>query len=259
MVSLEAPETTYTSVAGVFAPTTSLQGGASPAFSSVPDLLGRLTWRRDGVELNLRGLLRQIEIRTAGTAATPDVSETTPAWGVAGMVRLPMRLLAEAFGPDDIAVMAYYGEGIGRYFAGQTSGQDALTNLGLPGVQQPSLDAIPSYGVTIAYRRFWTTQLRSNFAYSYSRNDYPSYALGFAPGSVSATSLNQDYQQVFANLIWSPFAEIRNGTFGSGWLDLGVEYLFTRRNLYGGATAAGLAGDGHGIANRVLFAAIARF
>ena len=90
-------------------------------------------------------------------------------------------------------------------------------------------------------------------------NDYPSYALGFAPGSASATSLNRDYQQVFANLIWSPFAEMRNGGFGSGWLDLGVEYLFTRRDLYGGASAAGLAGAGHGIANRVLFAAIARF
>ena len=259
MVSLEAPETTYTSAAGVFTPTTTLQGGASPAFSSVPDLLARLTWRQDGVELNLRGLLRQIEIRTAGTAATPNVSDTTPAWGVAGMVRLPMRLASEAFGHDDLAIMAFYGEGIGRYFAGQTSGQDALTNLGLPGVDSPSLDAIPSYGATVAYRRFWTTQWRSNFAYSYSRNDYPSYALGFTPGSASATSLNRDYQQVFANLIWSPFAEMRNGTFGSGWLDLGVEYLFTRRDLYGGASAAGLAGAGHGIANRVLFAAIARF
>ncbi|GGJ12706.1 porin [Neoroseomonas lacus] len=259
MVSLEAPETTYTSAAGVFTPTTNLQGGASPAFSSVPDLLARLAWRQDGVEVGLRGLLRQIEIRTAGTAATPTVSDTTPAWGFAGMVRLPMRLASEAFGQDDLAIMAFYGQGIGRYFAGQTSGQDALTNLGLPGVDSPSLDAIESYGATVAYRRFWTTQVRSNFAYSYARNDYPSYALGFAPGSASATSLNRDYQQVFANLIWSPFAEVRNGTFGSGWLDLGVEYLFTRRDLYGGASAAGSAGAGHGIANRVLFAAIARF
>ncbi len=259
MVSIEAPETTYTSAAGVFNPTTNLQGGASPAFSSVPDLLARLTWRQNGIELNLRGLLRQIEIRTAGTAATPNVSDTTPAWGAAGMVRLPMRLVSDAFGQDDIAAMAYYGEGIGRYFAGQTSGQDAVTDLGLPEVTSPSLDAVASYGATIAYRRFWTTQLRSNFAYSYSRNDYPSYALGFAPGSASAVSLNREYQQVFANLIWSPFAEVRNGVFGSGWLDLGLEYLFTRRDLYGGATAAGLAGAGHGIANRILFAAIARF
>ena len=259
MISIEAPETTYTSEAGVFGPTTNLQGGASPAFSSVPDLLGRLTWRQDGLEFNLRGLLRQIEIRTAGTAATPSVSDTAPAWGMAGTLRFPMRMLWEALGPDEISAMAFYGEGIGRYFAGQTSGQDALTNLGLPGVLNPSLDTIPSYGATIAYRRFWTPTLRSNVSYAYARNDYPSYALGFTPGSASATSLNRDLQQVFVNLIWSPFGEIRDGTFNAGWLDLGIEYLFTRRDIYGGSIATGPAGDGYGIANRILFAAIARF
>jgi hypothetical protein len=259
-VSIEAPETAYTSAAGVFTPGASLQGGASPAVSSVPDLLGRLTWRQDGVELGLRGLLRQIELRTDGTAAAAQpVSETVPGWGFAGHVRLPMSLLWDALGQDEVAAMAFYGEGIGRYFAGQTSGQDALTDLGLPGVARPGLDTVASYGATLAYRRFWATTLRSTFSYAYARNDYPSYALGFAPGSASAVSLNRETQQVFANLVWSPFAEIRNGVFGSGWLDLGVEYVFTRRDLYGGAAAAGPAGLGHGIANRLLFAAVARF
>ena len=263
MISLEAPQTSYTSRAGVFTPDSSLDGGASPAFNSVPDLLARVSWRHDGMEVMGRALLRQLEIRTDGTAAatpsSPAVSDTTLAWGVAGTVRLPMRWLSEAFGPDELVGMAYYGEGIGRYFAGQTSGQDAVTNLGLPGVLQPGLDAIPTYGATIAYRRFWTDQLRSNFTYSFSRNDFPSYALGFTPGSSAANALNSDYQQVFANLIWSPFGSVSNGVFSSGWLDLGVEYLFTRRNLFGGTQAAGSAGDGFGIANRVLFAAIARF
>jgi hypothetical protein len=258
-VSIEAPETAFTSTLGVFTPGASLQGGASPAVSSVPDLLARLTWRQDGVELGLRGILRQIEIRTDGTAAPVAVSETAPGWGVAGHVRIPLRLLWEAFGQDEIAAMAFYGDGIGRYFAGQTSGQDALTDLGLPGVTAPGLDTIPSYGATLAYRRFWATTLRSTFSYAYARNDYPSYALAFTPGSASALSLNRETQQVFANLIWSPFAEIRNGSFGSGWLDVGLEYVFTRRDLYGGASAAGSGGIGHGVANRVLFAAVVRF
>lgn len=116
-----------------------------------------------------------------------------------------------------------------------------------------------SYGATLAYRRFWATTLRSTFSYAYARNDFPSYALGFAPGSAAATSLNRETQQVFVNLIWSPFAEVRNGTFGSGWLDFGLEYVFTRRDIYGGAVAAGPGGVGHGIANRIMFAAIARF
>ncbi len=259
-VSLEAPETAFTSTLGVFTPGAGLQGGASPAVNSVPDLLGRLTWRQDGVELGLRGILRQIEIRTDGTAAPVAVSETALGWGLAGHVRVPLRLLWDAFGQDEIALMAFYGDGIGRYFAGQTAGQDALTDLGLAGVTAPGLDTIPTYGATAAYRRFWTTALRSTFSYAYARNDYPSYALAFTPGSASALSLNRETQQVFANLIWSPFAEVRNGTFGSGWLDVGLEYVFTRRDLYGGAAAAAAGGGvGHGIANRFLLAAVVRF
>ncbi len=261
MVSLEAPDTQYTSVAGVFTPGASLDGGASPAFNSAPDLLGRLTWRHDGLELDARGALRQLSLRSSGTAAAPPGgSEDALGWGVAGMVRFPMRWVSESFGLDQLIGMAYYGEGMGRYFAGNTSGQDALTNLGLPGSQTSfSFDPLPTYGVTAAYRRFWTPQLRSNFSYAYARQDFPAYALQFTPGSASATSLNREYQQAFANLIWSPFAEVRNGVFGSGWLDVGVEYLFTRRDLFGGSVAAGSAGDGYGIANRVLVAAVARF
>lgn len=52
---------------------------------------------------------------------------------------------------------------------------------------------------------------------------------------------------------------MRDGTFGSGWLDVGLEYVFTRRDLFGGTGAAGSAGAGLGIANRILGAAVARF
>lgn len=260
-VSIEAPETAYTSAAGAFTPGTSLQGGASPAFSSAPDLLARLTWRQDGMEVGLRGLLRQLEMRTDGTAAAApvSVSERTVGWGLAAHLRLPMRLIWQGLGSDELAVMAFYGDGIGRYFAGQTFGLDAVTNLGLPGVISAGLDAVSSYGATVAYRRFWTDTLRSTFSYAYARNDFPDYVSGFTPGSAPATSLNREMQQVFVNLIWSPFAEVREGVFGSGWLDLGLEYVFTRRDLEGGALAAGPGGVGHGIANRILFAVIARF
>ena len=54
-------------------------------------------------------------------------------------------------------------------------------------------------------------------------------------------------------------AEIRDGTFGSGWLDVGLEYVFTRRDLFGGSAQAGSAGSGLGVANRFLAAAVGRF
>jgi hypothetical protein len=261
-VSLEAPDTTYLSQAGLFGPDRSLDGGASPAFNALPDLHGRLTWRPAGWEVGLRGMLRQLRLDTAGTNAPgPARSEDALGWGLAAHARMPMRVIADWFGPDDIAAMAYYGEGIGRYFFGNTAGQDAVTNLGLPSAARGlSFDPLPSWGVTAAYRRFWRPSLRSNFAYSYARQDYPDYVLQFAPGSGPAQALNAEVQQAFVNLIWSPFASVNaRGGVDNGWLDIGLEYLWTRRDLAGGSATAGNAGVGHGIANRVLFGAVARF
>ena len=261
MASLEAPNTQYTSVSGVFSPDSSFTGSPSPAFDGAPDMLGRLTYRNDGLVLDLRGLLRLLSIRTSGTmAAPPAQTDNTVGWGLSPMVRIPMRWLADSFGADELVGMAYYGEGIGRYFPGNTSGQDLLTNLDQPGaIGGYRVDPLASYGATLAYRRFWTPQLRSNFSLAYARNNYPSYALGFAPGSSSAVFLNREMQQAFVNLIWSPFGDIRDGTFGAGWLDVGVEYLYSRRDLFGGSPAAGSAGTGLGVANRIVAAAIARF
>ncbi|MGG5821875.1 DcaP family trimeric outer membrane transporter [Falsiroseomonas sp. HW251] len=257
-LSLEAPDTQYTSAAGVFTPGSSLDGGLSPAFNAAPDLLGRLTWRRDGLELGARALVRDLSIRTNGTAATGGDASAL-GWGVAGHARFPMRWLSEGFGQDELLGMAYTGAGIGRYFAGSTNGLDATSNVGLPGVTSVSLDPVPAWGVTAGYRRFWTQTLRSNFSYSYSHQDYQDYVLQFTPGSASATSLNTNIQQVFANLIWSPFAETRNGVFGSGWFDVGIEYLWTQREVFGGNAQTLPTGTSKGIANRVLVAAIARF
>jgi hypothetical protein len=260
-VSLEAPSTQYTSAAGIFTPGSSPIGGLSPAFTSLPDLLGRLAYRDNGLDLDLRGLLRELSIRTAGTAAAPPaLTRNALGWGLAANARIPMRWLSKAFGPDELIGMAYYGQGIGRYFGGNTFGLDALSNIGLPGTSTDfSLDPLPTYGATAAYRRFWTTQVRSNFAYSQAWQNYPSYALLFAPGSASATSLNSTMQQAIINLIWSPFAELRGDAVGTGWLDVGLEYVYTRRDVFGGSAATAAAGAGFGTANRVLGAATARF
>ncbi|MBR0695529.1 DcaP family trimeric outer membrane transporter [Bradyrhizobium lablabi] len=261
-LSLEMPDTQYTSVAGVFTQISTPSGfpGLSPAFASLPDLLGRLEYRYDGSILDLRGLLRDLTIRTDGTAAAPPaVKRDTVGWGVAGNGRLPMRWLSPSFGPDELVGMAYYGQGIGRYFGGNTFGQDALSNVGLPGIVDVTLDALPTYGASVGYRRFWMPQLRSNFVYSYAWQQYPSYALFFVPGSASATLLNSTMQQGIVNLIWSPFAEVRGNNVGTGWLDVGLEYVYSHRDVFGGTPATLPAGAGFATANRVLGSVTVRF
>jgi hypothetical protein len=262
-VALEAPETNYVGVGGLVTPTQNIDGSASPAINTAPDLHGRLTWRQDGWEGVLRGMVRQLSINTSGTTApAPQGEQDTLGWGVAGHVRMPMRVLSDRFGPDELIGMAFVGQGIGRYLFGNTGGSDAITNRGLASAAGGfDMEAIQSWGLTAGYRRFWTPQLRSNFSYSWAKLDYPDYARQFTPGSAAALSLNDELQQVFANLIWSPFATQRaDGSVDTGWLDIGVEYLFTRRDLFGGAAAAmGAGGLGHGIQNRLLFGAVARF
>lgn len=66
-VSVEAPETQFTSTAGVFTPETSVGGGLSPAFSAMPDFLARINYRDNGLEWDTRALVRELSIRTAGT------------------------------------------------------------------------------------------------------------------------------------------------------------------------------------------------
>jgi hypothetical protein len=261
-VSLEAPETNVVSAAGTFNPGSSLNNGPSPSFNSAPDVHGRLTYRDAGWELGLRGMLRELTFRPVGSGQPGEGQRrSTAGWGLALHMRMPMRAIWSGFGRDELALMGYYGEGIGRYFFGNTGGHDAVSNFGLASANAGLVvQALPTYGITVAYRRMWTEQLRSNFSYSWARQDYPGFVREFTPGSPLALSLNREVQQAFANIIWSPFASFNaSGAFSQGWLDLGLEYLFTRRDIVGGSAATGGQGSGAGIANRILFGAVARF
>ena len=70
---------------------------------------------------------------------------------------------------------------------------------------------------------------------------------------------DREMQMAVANLIWSPFARESNGRVTNGWLDVGVEYIFFRRDIEGGAAAAGNGQYGHGIEHRIQTSLIARF
>jgi hypothetical protein len=258
-VSLEAPAADLTTSRGTITPSTRLDGAASPAFETFPDLLGRLTWRDAHNEYVLRGLLRQITLQPEGTTFAPGPEQDAIGFGLAAHARIGLGQFVPALGRDEFTLMGFYGEGIGRYLAGNSFGQAAVSNIGLTGNEDYSLDTVPTYGGLAAYRHFWSTTLRSNLAYAYTRQDFPSYVNGFTPGSAAATGLNREMQQVIANLIWSPFAERTTTRQPFGWFDLGVEYVWSRRELAGGDQAAGAGVKGTGEANRIVGFAIARF
>ncbi|MFN8982172.1 MAG: DcaP family trimeric outer membrane transporter [Alphaproteobacteria bacterium] len=256
--SIEAPYGDILTQNGAALSPVRFDGGASPAFDQLPDFLARLTWRDGAEEYVLRGLVRQLTLEPDGTTLGPKPSESTFGWGLAAHTRLPLGKWVSALGRDELMLMGYYGEGIGRYFAGNTFGQGGISDIITATGMDYSLDSVPTYGGTIAYRRFWSDFVRSTVSYAYARQDFPS-SIRFDTGSAGALARNREMQQVIANLIWSPFADRPTSRMPFGWLDLGLEYVFSRRDLEFGAAAVGGSGVGHGIANRLLAVGIVRF
>jgi hypothetical protein len=256
--SIEAPYADILTQNGSAFPPVNFDGGASPAFDQMPDLLARLIWRDGAEEYVLRGLFRRLSLEPDGTTLGSKPSESTYGWGLAAHTRLPLGRWIAPLGRDELVVMGYYGEGIGRYFAGNTFGQGGISDIiTAPGMDY-SLESVPTYGGTIGYRRFWSDFVRSTVSYAYARQDFPS-SIHFASGTPGALGRNREMQQVIANLIWSPFADRPTSRMPFGWLDLALEYVFSRRDLEDGAAAVGANGVGHGIANRLLAVGIVRF
>jgi hypothetical protein len=50
-----------------------------------------------------------------------------------------------------------------------------------------------------------------------------------------------------------------NGSVDTGWLNAGLEYVYTRRDVFGGTAATAPVGAGYGVANRLVAAATVRF
>ena len=66
-------------------------------------------------------------------------------------------------------------------------------------------------------------------------------------------------QQGIVNLIWSTFASFHDGVVDTGWLDIGIEYISSRRNVFGGDAATLPTSLANGTGSRILGAAIGRF
>ena len=258
-VSLEAPATQYTSVDGVFTPDTTFAGAnsllqqrAGPARPADTIATTVSSSSRAAFYASSRFARREQPsspwpspiMRSAG--ASPHMPECRCAGCRTHSARRGHR--------HGLLRQGHRSLQSGQHFR---PGRDIEHRIA--GRRRRSLDPLETYGFTGVYRRFWTTQLRSNVEYSYARQVYPSYALGFVPGSTAAIFLNSNIQQVLANLIWSPFASFNNGVFGSGWLDVGLEYLYTQRGVFGGGAATWPVGAGYGVSNRVLGAVTARF
>jgi len=161
--------------------------------TELPDLGGRLRWEeKDFGHVQLAGLYRKLKMGTAFGESTDD------GWG------FHLSSTIFLFGKDWLIPGISYGEGIGSRMLG-------LSPLSA-GVVMPdgSLEARENFGYYVGYRRYWTSDTITNFAYGYAEAEDVG---GLPPDAF----LNSDI--VILNTLFKL----------NQWLTLGVEYEYGRR------------------------------
>jgi hypothetical protein len=168
-----------------------------------PDIAGRVTFGAGAAKLWAGALVRNIRVDSAAAPASDDDK-----WGAA----LSVAGVVPVFERDDFRFLAYGGNSIGRY---NTPGfyVDGVVDSG----GQLSLPKV--FGGFVAYRHFWTSELRSSFVLGGSRADNPSGTFG---------AINKSDRSAHVNLFWSPWKTV----------NLGAEYIHARREIESGQSGS---------------------
>jgi hypothetical protein len=164
----------------------------------LPDLAGIVSFNTGFGKYSIAGVARQLRVDSASAPASQD-QKFGSALGVNGVIPF-MR-------SDDLRFSAYYGNGIGRYSIGFFTDAllDANGHILLP----------KQWLATLAYRHFWSPNLRSTLALS---------ELGSSNPEGTAGSVNRDSQSAHLNVIWSPVVQT----------NFGLEYIHARREVQNG-------------------------
>jgi hypothetical protein len=175
--------------------------------SQVPDLVASVerTWF-DKWHIKSSLLLRQI---SGECNCLDNAFDTTTGWAftVSGMTNI-----ARWDERDNLQLQLNYGEGYSHYV-------NDLGSVGIPDAlfdpQTGNLNALPVFAMYIAFQKWWSPTMRSNFNYGYVNVDSKYASL---PTQYKST------QRFIMNYIWSPIARI----------DLGAEFLMGSRTNQNG-------------------------
>lgn len=189
-ISFEQPETTLTNTAG---------HSITPDNDRFPDLVGRITWRGDWGETSVAALGR--ELRSDGAVVDGVKDE---AYG--GALSLTGKFLF--FDYDDLRYSIAYGNGLGRYMAGNFFDVGSIDDQG-------RIQLMTAIGGHLSYRHWWNEVLRTTLAFAHIEIDND---------SVVPDTTNKLGQSFNANLIWIPFENSQ----------LGIEYMYQRTELESG-------------------------
>ena len=203
-VSAESPESALTSGP----PGGPLVGGANGALTDddrVPDLTARVRFKLGTANLSVAGLARNIRF---DNGTTKD-SRWGGAFSLTGIVPV--------LGKDELRFNLNAGNVLGRYQELGFFPDGHIDDAG-------ELRLTPTVSGFVAYRHWWTPELRSSLVLSASQA---------RPADAVPAGVNKEARSAHLNLIWSPLPKV----------SLGGEYIHARRELTGTGGATGLSGS----------------
>jgi hypothetical protein len=169
--------------------------------STMPDLIGRYTFKLDGGSyVKLAGLVRSLKVTDTGNGSQEDAT----AWGISASTKF---VLANG---SDLRAMVNFGDGIGRYV-----GLGFVTD-GYIDENTNAIETAESLSWFVAYRAVWNDKWRSNFMYGTNSIDYND--------DTQVGGLNDSASSFHVNLIHSVLPK----------LDVGAEVIWGERQVVNG-------------------------
>lgn len=216
-IALENPYTDYTDNTGTFKGDNAFLGGSNgDGFQQLPDLTTMLKTRGDMGHVAIRGMARQLVIKSM-TATGGNIRKSTGGWAVGLSGKL------KTIGKGGIWAQGLYGYGVGRYIfdlVGQSAAFDPTTRR---------FRSQKGWGVGVGIEHYWTEEWRSNLAYGRSGVSLAS----FAPLTVTSTvvPITRSISQYTINTFYRPLSL-------SG-LEIGLEFDYYVRRTTGNYKGTG--------------------
>ncbi len=164
----------------------------------MPDFIARVNFNPGGIgKYSIVGLARQFSYDDGVTDDTE--------WGAA----ISANAVISTFGQDNFHININYGNGLGRYM--ESEFQDAFIDP-ISG----DIETNEQIGGFLSYQHYWLNNLRSTLVYSYAERDNDT--------DYVSEAVDESYQSVHANIIWSPVSRV----------NVGMEYIWGYREIEDG-------------------------
>jgi hypothetical protein len=193
----------------------------------IPDFTAQYRRQREWGHIQVAGILRQVSFDTANTANN-EPKDSQLGWGI------DLTSGIKVAKKDQVLVGVVYGHGISSYM------NDGGTDLAPGGtLANPEATAVPLFGVSAYYDRYWSDRFSSSFGYSQTHVDNTTLQTpeAFKSGQyASANFLYYPTTNIFIGLegLWGERKDNGGATGIDRRTQISFHYNFSSKHFFGG-------------------------